>query len=306
MPISLNFFDGYINRFMASYNKSKKPIEISFRNIISNIKPDRATHLIHSYPAKLLVQIPFFFLNNNIFSKEGDTVLDPFCGCGTTIASAQRLNRRWIGIDITSLAITLIKKRLADAHGEAVRATYQTLGEPTSLQDAEALAAEDKYQFQWWALGLVNARPITEKKGADQGIDGRIYFHDEDAGGPTKQIILSVKGGHVDVKDVRELHSVVKREKAAIGVLITLEDPTKPMRKEAANGEFYASQWGAFPQLQILTVKDLLEGKTIKRPPTSKADVTFKQAPKAKYRVEKSAGLKFSDPEPRDDEEQPF
>ncbi len=239
-------------------------------------------------------------------SQEGDTVLDPFCGCGTTIASAQRLNRRWIGIDITSLAITLIKKRLADAHGEAVRATYQTLGEPTSLQDAEALAAEDKYQFQWWALGLVNARPITEKKGADQGIDGRIYFHDEDAGGPTKQIILSVKGGHVDVKDVRELHSVVKREKAAIGVLITLEDPTKPMRKEAANGEFYASQWGAFPQLQILTVKDLLEGKTIKRPPTSKADVTFKQAPKAKYRVEKSAGLKFSDPEPRDDEEQPF
>ncbi|HOF17375.1 MAG TPA: DNA methyltransferase [Phycisphaerae bacterium] len=230
-------------------------------------------------------------------SNEGDTVLDPFCGCGTTIASAQRLNRRWIGIDITNLAIALIKKRLVDAHGDAVKATYQTIGEPVSFHEAEALAADDKYQFQWWALGLVDARPTEGKKGADQGIDGRIYFHDEGAGGKTKQIILSVKGGHVDVKDVRELDSVVKREKAAIGVLITLHEPTKPMRKEAANGEFYVSPFDSKPRpvLQILTIQDLLNGKTISRPPTQKADLTFKAAPKALPKVADAPTLKFGE-----------
>jgi DNA modification methylase len=125
-------------------------------------------------------------------SSEGELVLDPFCGCGTAIAASQRLNRRWIGIDITHLAIGLIKKRLDDAFGESVRATYEVVGEPVDLKGAEALAKEDPYQFQWWALSLVGARPLEKKKGADQGIDGRLYFHDE-KGGKTKQIILSVK-----------------------------------------------------------------------------------------------------------------
>ena len=125
-------------------------------------------------------------------SSEGDLVLDPFCGCGTAIAVAESLKRRWIGIDITHLAVNLIKKRLRDAFGAGVEETYEVIGEPTTLNEAEALAREDPYQFQWWALGLVAARPIEQKKGADQGIDGRLYFHD-DKSGKTKQIVLSVK-----------------------------------------------------------------------------------------------------------------
>ena len=127
-------------------------------------------------------------------SKKDDVVLDPFCGCGTTIAAAQTLERRWIGIDITNLAITLIRHRLRDAYGDDVERAYEIIGEPVSLPDAEVLAASDPYQFQWWALGLVGARPIEQKKGADKGIDGRIYFHDSD--GATKQIVLSVKAGN--------------------------------------------------------------------------------------------------------------
>src|SRR5439155_345180 len=127
-------------------------------------------------------------------SNEGDTVLDPFCGCGTAVVVAQRFDRRWIGIDITHLAVTLVKHRLRDAFGEEVAKAYRVVGEPTSLPDARELAASDPYQFQWWALGQAGARPTEQKKGADKGIDGRLYFHDE-AAGKTKQIIFSVKAG---------------------------------------------------------------------------------------------------------------
>ncbi|MHB8542025.1 MAG: DNA methyltransferase [Candidatus Acidiferrales bacterium] len=219
-------------------------------------------------------------------SNEGDTVLDPFCGCGTTIAVAQRLNRKWIGIDITHLAIGLIKSRLRDAFGEAVKETYKVIGEPTALPDAEQLAKDDPYQFQWWALGLVGARRAEQRKGSDQGIDGRLYFHDEGEGGATKQIILSVKSGHVNVTYIRDLRGVIEREKAEIGVLITLEDATKPMRTEAAAAGTYKSPWGKrgseelhYPRLQILTIAELLEGKGIDYPHMS--NVTFKRAPRA-------------------------
>jgi hypothetical protein len=122
-------------------------------------------------------------------SNEGDCVLDPFCGCGTAISVAHRLNRNWIGIDITHLAIGLIKSRLRDAFGEDVAKTYTVIGEPTSLPDAVELAKDDPYQFQWWALGLVGARRAEQKKGADHGIDGRLFFHDEGGTGKTKQIL---------------------------------------------------------------------------------------------------------------------
>jgi len=212
-------------------------------------------------------------------SNEGDVVLDPFCGCGTTIAVAQRLKRQWIGIDITCLATTLIKHRLHNAFGEHV--DYKVIGEPVSLPDAEKLAKEDPYQFQWWALGLVGARPVEQKKGADKGIDGRLYFHD-DPKGVTKQIIFSVKSGHVAVKDVRELRAVVSREKAQIGVLISLQKPTKAMRSEAASFGFYDSPWGKrYPRLQILTIAELLNGGGIKYPPAAQVNRTFKKAPKA-------------------------
>jgi SAM-dependent methyltransferase len=217
-------------------------------------------------------------------SNEDDVVLDPFCGCGTAVAVAHRLKRRWIGIDITHLAINLIRHRLQDAFGPEVRQAYKVIGEPEDLGGAEELASSDPYQFQWWALGLVGARPAEQKKGADKGIDGRLYFHDEKAGGKTKQVILSVKAGHTNVAHLRDLRGVLDREKAEIGVLISLQEPTAPMRKEAASAGFYSSPWGEkYPRLQILTIKELLDGNRIAYP--TPVNVTFRRAPRAAGRT---------------------
>jgi hypothetical protein len=225
-------------------------------------------------------------------SNEGDVVLDPFCGCGTAISVAQRLNRRWIGIDITHLAIGLIKKRLADAFGDAVRSTYEVIGEPVDLTGAQRLAQDDPYQFQWWALSLVGARPTEEKKGADRGIDGRLYFHDENKRDrKTKQIIFSVKAGHVQSAYVRDLRGVIDREDAQIGVLICMEAPTKPMLKEAAEAGFYKPPGleDRYPRIQILTIEELLAGKGVAYPRL--LEVTFKKAPKARRAAEEQMAL---------------
>jgi SAM-dependent methyltransferase len=229
----------------------------------------------------------------SVCSYEGDMVLDPFCGCGTTIAAAQKLNRRWIGIDITHLAVTLIKHRLRDAFGDNIKKTYRVIGEPVSLPDAETLAKQDPYQFQWWALGLVGARPVEQKKGSDKGIDGRLYFHDEGEGGKTKQIILSVKAGHTGVAHIRDLRGVIDRENAEIGVLITMQEPTQPMRTEAADAGFYHSPgWNKnYPELQILSISDLLAGKGIDMPPLHEVNRTFKKAPRAKRKSAKNLSL---------------
>ncbi len=214
-------------------------------------------------------------------SNEGDLVLDPFCGCGTTVQVAQRLNRRWIGIDITHLAIGLIKKRLSDAFGLEIKQTYDVIGEPTDYEGAAALAAEDKYQFQWWALGQVGARPAEQKKGADRGIDGRLYFHDDDSG-KSKQIIFSVKAGGVTVSQIRDLVGVLDREKAEIGVFLCFEEPTKPMLREAAEAGFYKSSDGTtYPKLQILTIQQILDGRQPEYP-LHRRDATFKKAPRSR------------------------
>jgi len=215
-------------------------------------------------------------------SNEGDIVLDPFCGCGTAAVAAQKLGRRWIGIDITHLAITLIKTRLKDSFGLVAGKDYEVKGEPVSVPDAQTLAATDPWQFQWWALGLVGARPTQQKKGADKGIDGRLYFHDE-AGAQTKQVILSVKAGHPSAPHVRDLRGVVEREGAAIGVLITMQEPPSQMRAAAAAAGFYDSPWGgSYARLQILPVGRLLAGERIDCPNVEGMDRTFKKAPKAK------------------------
>ena len=216
-----------------------------------------------------------------VSSNPGDVVLDPFCGCGTAVVAAERLGREWIGIDITHLAIGLMKRRLEDAFGSDLK--YEIIGEPTTFSEAKALANQDKYQFQWWALGLVGARPADEKKGADHGIDGRLFFHD-DASAKTKQVILSVKGGKTGVAHVRDLKGVLVREKAEIGVLITMEEPTQPMRVEAASAGFYDSPWGPtqYPKMQILTIKELLDGKQIDMPPVSQVNQTFKRTSRQK------------------------
>ena len=150
-----------------------------------------------------------------------------------------------------------------------------------ALPDATALAEQDPYQFQWWTLGLVKARPTDEKKGADRGIDGRVYFHDEVKAGKTKQIIFSVKAGKVTVSQVRDLVGVISREKAQIGTFLSLEPPTSPMRREAASAGFYESPWGKHPRIQLLTIENLLGGKSIDYPQDT--DVTFKKAQRVRY-----------------------
>ena len=230
-------------------------------------------------------------------SNEGDVICDPFCGCGTTIAVAHRLNRRWIGIDITHLATGLIKHRLQDAFGEKVKGSYEVIGEPTDLASAEELAADDPFQFQCWALGLVGARSAEPKKGADRGIDGRLYFHDEGPSGPTKQIIFSVKGGKVAASQVRDLRGVIERENAALGVFITMKAPTKAMHRETASAGFYQSPWRQkpYPRLQIISVAQLLQGKGIEYPPSRQVNVTFKKAPRAKRKDNNNAEIAFPD-----------
>lgn len=221
-------------------------------------------------------------------SDPGDVVLDPFCGCGTTVAAAEKLERRWVGIDITHLAITLIKHRLRDTYGDDVE--FEVVGEPVSDSGAEALAEENRFQFEWWALGLVGARPQEQKKGADKGIDGRLYFHDS-PDGDTRQVVIQVKSGKTGVSHVRDLKGVVDREDAEIGVLITLQEPTKPMKKEAASSGFYDSPWGKHPKIQILTIEELLDGAQIDYPPITGSNVTYKKAPKYRKKVAEQLDL---------------
>jgi len=209
-------------------------------------------------------------------SNEGDIILDPFCGCGTAVVAAQKLKRQWIGIDITHLAIALMRNRLKDSFGIDAEVT----GEPIDLYSAKALAAEDRYQFQWWALSLIKARPIGEKKkGADKGIDGVIHFIDDPASKP-KRVIVQVKSGHVHVKDIRELKDVASQE--AIGVFITLEPPTKDMQEAAITAGYYHSPiWNKdYPRIQILTIDELLHGKIVEMPPLAQTNVTFAKAQK--------------------------
>ncbi len=219
----------------------------------------------------------------NASSNPGDVILDPFCGCGTTIDAAQFLNRQWIGIDLTHLAITLIRQRLKDTYGAAVTETYKVIGEPVSPTDAQELAETNPYQFQWWALGLIGARPTEGKKGADKGIDGRIYFHE--GSGPTRQIVISVKAGALHAPYVRDLRGVLEREDAEIGVLLTMNEPTKAMRTEAASAGFYTSLWGQHSRLQIVTVGELLDGHKLDVPPMGQTSVTFKRAPRARQKA---------------------
>ena len=215
-------------------------------------------------------------------SNEGDVVLDPFCGCGTAIAAAHKLGRRWIGIDITHLSIALQKYRLQDMFELVSGADYAVIGEPATVDAARALARdsanEGRYQFEWWALSLLRAKPMggsagsrKGKKGADQGIDGVINFFDEDEKGKKKPqtVVAQVKSGVVNAAQIRDLKGTVEREGAAIGVFITLEQPTGAMTKEALAAGWYESRtWGAkYRRLQILTIGDLFDGAGVEMPP---------------------------------------
>jgi DNA modification methylase len=235
-------------------------------------------------------------------SNEADVVLDPFCGCGTAVDAAQKLGRRWIGIDITHLAIALIEKRLKDRYPYLNRTkaekaivaasgvaeptpdymqSFEVIGTPEDLDGARDLATRDKYQFQWWACSLVNAQPYQgKKKGADGGIDGLIFFQDDK--GAAKKIVVSVKGGdNVNVAMVRDFAHVVKREKAEIGLFVTLAEPSKPMTTEAIKEGFYTSPDASveFPRVHVLTIAGLLDGsERACYPDLSQGGHTFKKA----------------------------
>jgi len=262
------------------------PEEIPLQDVWADIDP------VNSQAAERLgypTQKPLALLERIISasSNPGDVVLDPFAGCGTAVAAAHKLGRRWIGIDITHLSINLLKFRLRDMFGLTPGVDYQVIGEPVSVDGARQLAEDDRFQFQFWALSLVQARPLggevggrTGKRGADRGIDGLITFIDDNTARP-KRIIVQVKSGKVKSGDIRDLKGTVEREKAAMGVFITLEPPTREMVTEAVSAGFYRSPgWGRdYPRIQIRTIEELLDGAGIEMPLSS---VTFKQAGRVK------------------------
>jgi site-specific DNA-methyltransferase (adenine-specific) len=218
-------------------------------------------------------------------SNEGDVVLDPFCGCGTTVHAAEKMGRQWIGIDITHLAIGLIKKRLVQAFP---RVQFEVLGVPKDVGAAEALAEADKHQFQLWACSMIEAVPFKGgRKGADGGVDGYIYFKPD--GKTSEKAVVSVKGGrNVGVGMVRDLIATIERERAKVGIILTLAEPTREMKKEAATAGLYKTEMlGDFPRIQILTMQDLFLGE---RPRLPWIDPTvFKKA--KRERTEKQGDL---------------
>ena len=227
----------------------------------------------------------------NLSSNPEDIVLDPFCGCGTAIAAAQKIGRKWIGIDITHLSIALQKYRLQEMFPGI---QFKVRGEPEDIGAARQLAQEDRYQFQWWALSLIRAKPQgcqegskTGKKGSDKGIDGVITFIDDTYNKP-KRVIVQVKSGHVKSGDVRDLIGTVEQEKAAIGVFITLELPTRDMLSTAISAGFYHSPgWNKdYPRIQIITIDNLLRNHAeVEMPPQYG---TFRQAQKVQQETQET------------------
>ena len=212
----------------------------------------------------------------NASSKESDLILDPFCGCGTTVAVAERLKRNWVGIDITTLAINLIKRRLRDQFGLGVKQII-TDGLPTDLAGAKEMFQKDAFQFEYWALDLINAMPAQGKskdnmRGADKGIDGVIKFIKDIKGKDEYEygkVVVQVKGGGVQRNQIATLISDTQREKADAGIFITLEKPTKPMMSEAFEAGTFTTRLTnklEFPKIQILTVEELLRGVIPKLP----------------------------------------
>lgn len=226
-------------------------------------------------------------------SNPGDIVLDPFCGCGTAVVAAHRLGRQWVGIDITWLAVALMRNRLTTTFPGDFPNGIPVDGEPADEAAALALAERDKYQFQFWAVGKLGgtSRGGENRKGRDRGIDGVMTFPEMDPNRPSpvpeyKQVIISVKGGATGPAHVRELVGTVEREKAALGVLVVTQAPTQEMEREAASAGLYHSTWdgSTFPKIQILTAAEVVHGVTVEMPP-QRLMPQYEPAPRAKRRA---------------------
>ncbi len=213
-------------------------------------------------------------------SNPGDLVLDPFCGCGTAVDAAQKLGRRWIGIDITHLAIGAIEKRMA-RYGDGL--DYEVIGVPKDLPSAEKLAAEQPHQFQYWITHKIDGVPYQSgRKGPDRGIDGFVYFtgHADERGvRKTEAAIVSVKAGrNVGPAMVRDLKGTMERERAPMAIFVCVILPTREMEREAAAAGVYEGADGrTYPRLQLFTLAELFQGK---RPaiPLLDRDAAWKRA----------------------------
>jgi hypothetical protein len=194
-------------------------------------------------------------------SNKGDVVLDPFAGCGTAIEAAQKLGRRWAGIDITTLAIDLIDARLRHTYSESIRTTYDIVGIPKDLAGATALFAKSPFEFERWCVTLVDGQP-NEKQVGDRGIDGVIRIPTNSKGGSAK-VLVSVKGGASNPGHVRDLIGTVESQSAAMGIFICLREPTRGMLEAAEHSRIYTYPVTnrTYPKVQILTVAELLDGK---------------------------------------------
>jgi len=252
-------------------------------------------------------------------SNPGDVIMDPFCGCGTTIDAVETLNRehpdepprKWIGIDITHLSINLIKHRLTRFSPPP---EYDVWGEPQSVSGARALAEHERFQFQCWALGLIGARPVggKPKKGADRGIDGVRFFQDEQKKGVwiAKKMLVQVKSGKVKSPDIRDFVGTMSREQAELGVFLTLEKSTKPMRTEAASAGTYLSPYDGqpYPCVQILTIEQLLKDPHRPNPACLQLpggaggpSITMPQAPKHRRKTARQTTIDFDTATDKDD-----
>ena len=201
-------------------------------------------------------------------SNEGDVILDPFCGCGTTVEAAERLDRKWIGIDVAFHAIRVIQGRLKTV---GTCAPYTVLGIPADYEQACELATRDPYQFQWWSNYLVGVHFLNEiKKGADRGVDGEIRF--KNGPGPWGRIVTSVKGGKVTPAMVRELRGVVERDEAHMGLFLCLRRPTDEMTKEAIKARYASTAHGPMPRLQIVSIEGWFAGERPTLPPIGHLD----------------------------------
>jgi len=190
-------------------------------------------------------------------SNPSDVVLDPFCGCGTAVVAAEKLRRRWIGIDITFIAMDLMINRLASNFGLKRGEDYQVIGAPKDAYSARKLFEESPAEFQIWAVGLVQGVPQPKKSG-DRGVDGKVYFQDRE--GKLQWAVCQVKGGHLAAGFIRDFARVIEREKAAMGFFICLETPTKGMKDEAEEMGFFTAPSGRkIPRFQIRTVHELLD-----------------------------------------------